>query len=207
MLRKGILDSVTGLRYCSYAYQLNCYQIFDNYFLKNNPFYDICDISDGNSMEYEGSLFGSAFSGLNQPKLPPMPSIEVTVPTTLQEFYNGCFKTVSFEKQIVSLDGKSISKIQATKEIEIKPGMDVQNSYSFVGEGHQQPGRSPSNLYIYFKYEPTDSSSPDFKVTQRYTRMKNDLLYRHKISLQDALLCSPVKIPLLDGRQILLAID
>jgi hypothetical protein len=65
-----------------------------------------------------------------------MPSIEVTVPTTLQEFYNGCVKTVSFEKQIVSLDGKSISKIQATKEIEIKPGMDVQNSYSFVGEGH-----------------------------------------------------------------------
>lgn len=83
MLRKGILDSVTGLRYCSYAYQQNCYQIFDNYFLKNNPFYDICDISDGNSMEYEGSLFGSAFSGLNQPKLPPMPSIEVSVPTTL----------------------------------------------------------------------------------------------------------------------------
>ena len=59
-------------------------------------------------MEYEGSLFGSAFSGLNQPKLPPMPSIEVSVPTTLKEFYNGCIKTVNYERQTVSLDGKSL---------------------------------------------------------------------------------------------------
>lgn len=26
-----------------YTYQQNCYEIFDNFFLKNNPFHDICD--------------------------------------------------------------------------------------------------------------------------------------------------------------------
>ena len=67
-------------------------------------------MSDGNTMEYEGSLFGSAFGGVHQPKLPPMPTIEVDVPTTLQEFYSGCIKTISFERQEVSLDGKSTSK-------------------------------------------------------------------------------------------------
>ena len=85
--------------------------------------------------------------------------------------------------------------------------MDILNKYSYIGEGHQQPGRDPSNLYINFVNTAVDSSSPDFKVAERYTRMKNDLLYKHKITLQDALQCSPVKIPLLDGRQILLAID
>jgi len=32
-------------------------------------------------------------------------------------------------------------------------------------------------------------------------------MYRQQITLQDAILCKPVKIPLLDGRTILLAID
>ena len=61
--------------------------------------------------------------------------------------------------------------------------MDISNKFSFIGEGHQQPGRDPSNLYINFENAPADSSSPDFKVTEKYTRMKNDLLYKHKISL------------------------
>jgi DnaJ-class molecular chaperone len=38
-------------------------------------------------------------------------------------------------------------------------------------------------------------------------RNKNDLLYRHKISLQDALLCKPVCIPLLNGRSLMLPLD
>ena len=83
ILKLGILDEATGKRQGGYKYKGNCYEIFDWYFLKNNPFYDICDMDDGNSMEFEGSLFGSAFGGVNQPKLPPMPTIEVMVPTTL----------------------------------------------------------------------------------------------------------------------------
>ena len=110
ILRKGIVDEKSGIRFGGYTYQQDCYEIFDEYFLKNNPFYDICDMSDGNTMEYEGSLFGSAFGGVHQPKLPPMPTVEVTVPTSVQEFYAGCMKTVSFERQTVSLDGKSISR-------------------------------------------------------------------------------------------------
>ena len=57
--------------------------------------------------------------------------------------------------------------------------MDVSNSYTFAGEGHDQPGRKPSNLYIHFENAPADSSTPDYSVTKRYTRMNNDLLYKH----------------------------
>ena len=141
ILRKGIVDEKSGIRFGGYTYQQDCYDIFDEYFLKNNPFYDICDMSDGNTMEYEGSLFGSAFGGVHQPKLPPMPTIDVCVPTTLQEFYSGCVKTISFERQTVSLDGKSTSRQMVNKQIEIKPGMDANQTYTFKGEGHQQPGQ------------------------------------------------------------------
>ena len=98
VLRRGVVDKATGIRGGGYVYQKNCYEIFDQYFLKNNPFFDICEMGDGNSMEFEGSLFGSAFGGVNQPKLPPMPTIEVMVPTTLQEFYTGCMKTISYQR-------------------------------------------------------------------------------------------------------------
>ena len=109
VLKKGIKDPNTGLSHGGYVYQQNCYEIFDTYFLKNNPFFDLIDLSDGNSMEYEGSLFGSAFAGHNQPKLPAMPTINITLKCTLKEFYQGCMKTVSYKKQVIGLDGKTIT--------------------------------------------------------------------------------------------------
>ena len=73
VLRKGIKDE-NGVYQGGYVYQQNCYQVFDNYFLTNNPFYDICDTVGG---DVEGSLFGAGFGGVNQPMLPPMPTISV----------------------------------------------------------------------------------------------------------------------------------
>jgi len=63
--------------------------------LTNNPFYDICDTG---GEDVEGSLFGSGFGGVNQPMLPPMPTITVSIETNLKELYNGCIKTVSYPK-------------------------------------------------------------------------------------------------------------
>lgn len=44
-------------------------------------------------------------------------------------------------------------------------------------------------------------------ITSRYSRDKNNLFYKKAITLQDAIKCNPVKIPLLNGKWILLAID
>lgn len=185
-------------------YQKNCYEIFDKYFLTNNTFYDICDTQ---GMHVDSSLFGSAFGGVNQPKLPPLSNIEVVVPTTLKEFYNGCVKTINYTKQTVALDGKTLEQTVCNKQIEVKPGMDVDSKQHFMGEGHQQPGQNASNLYVNFQLMAPNPSSSDFEVTRRYQRIRNDLVYRHKITLQEAIHCKPVKIPLLDGGQALLAID
>ena len=123
-------------------------------------------------------MFGAAFGGMNQPPLPAMPSIEVVVPTTLKEFYNGCVKTINYEKQIVQLDGRSVVKQTCNKQIIIKPGMDQNSNFVYKGEGHEQPGRGASNLFINFVAVPHHASTPDFAVTSRYTRVNRDLYFK-----------------------------
>lgn len=45
-----------------------------------NPYYEICDSTGA---ELEGSLFGTAFGGLNEPKPEKMPDINITVELTV----------------------------------------------------------------------------------------------------------------------------
>ena len=79
ILKLGLLDEATGKRFGAYSYRGNCYQIFDWFFLRNNPFYDIADM-DGEEPE-EGSFLAEAQG--KKPELPAMPTIEVEVHTTL----------------------------------------------------------------------------------------------------------------------------
>jgi DnaJ family protein B protein 13 len=65
-----------------------------------------------------------------------MPTIEVRLPCSLKELYNGCMKTISYERQAVALDGKTVNNIICNKTIEVKPGSDPINNYTFKGEGH-----------------------------------------------------------------------
>ena len=51
-----------------------------------------------NGSELEGSLFGTAFGGLNEPKPQKMPDIHVTVDITMKEVYCGVKKEVSYER-------------------------------------------------------------------------------------------------------------
>lgn len=87
-----------------YCYQNNCYEIFDHFFLKMNPFYDICDNSGS---ELDGSVFGTAFGALNEPPAQKLADIEVSLNVSLKEFYCGSRKVVCYERQVVGLDGRT----------------------------------------------------------------------------------------------------
>ena len=91
-----------------YSYQNNCYEIFDNFFLRMNPFYDICD---NNGAELEGSVFGTAFGALNEPGAPKLKDIQVKLDVTLKEFYCGSKKEVSYERQTVGSDGRTVQTV------------------------------------------------------------------------------------------------
>lgn len=97
-----------------------------------------------------------------------MPTISITLKCTLKEFYCGCMKTVSYKKQVIGLDGKTITQQTANKQVEIKPGMSYKTTFTFKGEGHQQPGHSPSDLFITLELVPPAPNSGDYYINSCY---------------------------------------
>ena len=89
--------------------------------------------------------------------------------------------------------------------------MNHKTTFTFKGEGHQQPGHSPSDLFISLELVPPAPSSQDYYINSRYQlNHKNsyrDLYYYHAITLQEAIECKPVKVPLLNGSSIMLPMD
>lgn len=117
-----------------YQYQEDCYEIFEKFFLECNPFFDLCD---DKGVELEGSLFGTAFGGMNEPAAPSLSDVSVTVNVTLREFYSGSHKTVNYDRQIVGLDGRTTRKEKACVEVIIKPGMVESQVLNYKGQGNQ----------------------------------------------------------------------
>lgn len=85
-----------------------------------NPFYDICD---SKGTELEGSLFGTSFGALNHPKPERLSDSHVKAKLTLKEFFCGAHKVVSYERQVVGLDGRTVKQETSTVEVVVKPGM------------------------------------------------------------------------------------
>ena len=167
-----------GIYRGGYQYQENCYEIFDKFFLQSNPFFDLCtDLTDvtATNLEIEGSYFGTAYRGLKQPLPEAAKDIDVTVDVTLEEMYNGSRKSVSYEKQVLGLDGRTVKKQTASVTVYVKPGMEASNTMTLVGEGNQQAKRDPTNLNVSFKQV---SSAKDSNASL-FTRKGNNLIYRH----------------------------
>jgi len=99
-----------------------------------NPFYDICD---NRGLELEGSLFGTAFGGLNEPAALKLADIEVKINVTLKEFYCGSKYSVSYERQVVGLDGRTVKTETSHVEVFIRPGMLESQELIFKGKGHE----------------------------------------------------------------------
>ena len=67
-------------------------------------------------------------------------NLTVNVKCTLEEFYFGCQKNISFEKMVIMDDGIRQKMIVVSKCIHVKPGMYSGHQVKFSGEGHQRVG-------------------------------------------------------------------
>ena len=184
-----------------YQYQDNCYEIFEKFFLKNNPFYDIVD---GKATMIEGSCFGTAFGGMNQPKPEKLDDVEVTVECSLQEFYNGAKKEVKYQRQVVGLDGRTITTEDASVTVFVRPGMLESAKLCLRGKGNEQPKQRATDLYVRFKQTPCRPGSNSALFERRANK---DLIYTHKCSLIDLIQCKPVQLTTLDNRTLLISLD
>ena len=71
--------------------------------------------------------------------------------------------------------------------IEVKPGYDCDTVVSFASKGHEAFAYHQSGLNVRFSLCNDDSGE-----VLPYVRKGDDLVYTHKMSLEDALLSRPI---------------
>ena len=82
--------------------------------------------------------------------------------------------------------------------------MEVSHKMSVKGAGNQQPKMPATDLLISFKLV---ASSPGSNASHFERKNGNCLIYRHKMTLNDAIQCRPIKMETLDGRRLLIPLD
>ena len=118
--------------------------------------------------------------------------LEVQCTCTLKEFLLGCTKTLPFTRTITLGDGLTTEDERTEKEIDIKPGMKPGTKLRFKGEGDKFPNKLAGDLTVMIGEEEHDC----------IRRVGDDLIYRHKINLCDALTVAAVEFKTLEGEII-----
>ena len=118
--------------------------------------------------------------------------LQIKCSCTLLEFFYGSTKIITFSRKIVQGDGNTEANETIEKSIEVKPGMKPGHVLRFVGEGDRRSSCLTGDLVVTIEQEDHDS----------IRRNGDDLIYRHKISLADALTISVIDFETLDGERI-----
>lgn len=186
-LKNGGLDGRGGYKYLN-----NADEIFQNFFKSKEIIAKLM-----HTEEIEGSLFGTAMRGMNQPENSRPLNLEVTVACSLEELYNGCSKSIEYERQVLNDDNSTLKVMKHVKNLQIRRGMKSSQQLVFEFEGHMSSHYPPSNL-IFTIFEQRHPS---------YSRIENDLIYTHKTRLIDCILANPIEIQTLDGRKITVSFE
>lgn len=94
-------------------------------------------------------------------------------------------------------DGRTVRLQTEEMTIEVKPGYSEKTVLTFSSKGNEAEGHNPSKLIIRFIQKPHET----------YRRKDDDLIYTHRITLEEALLSLPIKIKALDGRNLITTVD
>ena len=116
--------------------------------------------------------------------------LHIDVTCTLKELMTGCSKAFPVYRKLTMGDGMSTyDQMDGQKEIDIKPGMKPGTQLRFVGEGHQPANKKAGDLVVHVNQIDHES----------IRRVGDDLIYRHKINLKDALTAAAVEFKTLEG--------
>lgn len=135
------------------------------------------------------------------PESKPVPkqqdtAIEHDLPVTLEEVYNGTTKKMKINRKALKADGRSCREDKVLT-VNIKPGWKAGTKITFPNEGDQSANTIAADIVFIIRDKPHP----------KFTRDGSDILYKHKLSLKDALVHdSGLKIPTLTGELINLPI-
>ena len=123
-------------------------------------------------------------------------AIERTIELSLEDLFHGCTKKMKISRKVLSADGTT-SHEEKILTIDVKPGWKAGTKVTFPREGDQSPDRIPADIVFIIGEKHHD----------QFSRDGNDLRYKAKISLKQALCGGEVQVPRIDGKPIILKRD
>ena len=160
----------------NYSFTKNPQRIFEQFFGTGNPF----------SVLQEKVREGAARAAAN----PPAQMVQLAC--SLEELYTGCIKRPTVSRMVTTPDGLDVKPEDVNLDVVIKAGYVEGTSITFRGEGDRLPGLKASDLTFLVTEEPHPS----------FSRQGDNLIYRAKINLAQALGACELLITTLDGRVI-----
>lgn len=160
---------------------------------------------DHEPMDFSSSNIFSNFGGFGspghdssfqQPRTRQDPPIEFKVDLTLEEMFRGCTKKMKITRRVLSPEGTT-SNEDKILTIDVKPGWKAGTKITFPREGDQSVGRIPSDI-IFVIGE---------KRHRHFVRDGNDLKYKARITLKEALCGGQIQVPKIAGGHITLPLS
>ena len=120
------------------------------------------------------------------------PAVVKDLQVSLEEVLNGCTKKLKITRKVLNPDGRSTRMEDKILQIDVKPGWKSGTKITFPKEGDQSPSNIPADIVFVIKDKPHNV----------FTRDGQDLRYKAKVSLRDALCGTTLQIPTVTGRNI-----
>jgi len=182
---EGVPDGQGGIKGGTYRFASNSADIFTTFFGTSSPFSDLFGTMGEPSPEFYGEL-----TGMTLPKKLAKPApLQLLLPVTLAELYNGATKKASYTRRVLQEDGTTADK-EETLNIRVHPGWADGTVTCFDGAGD----------------EGVDSLAADVEVTlttledAMWERADSTLYYTAEISLCAALTNTIVEVTTFDSR-------
>jgi len=185
-LKEGVPDGKGGVKGGKYRYNNNAVEIFTAFFGTSSPFADILGATgDAPLPEFYGELTGMQLPFAKSKAAP----VKATLEVTLAEVFNGATKTVSYTRKKLGEDGVTADEAVET-QLYVKPGWEEGLVETLPGLGDQGVHVLPGDVEIEMVILPDDLWSRDGSA----------LLYKHAMTLTEALVGKIIEVPTFDNR-------
>lgn len=187
-----------------YSFNGDPMEIFESFFGTVNPFHIALD-NKGQQVPMIQKIESDLHKDYVTDESIKEADLVLNVQCTLKEFFYGATKRIKYTRQNAKAGKASQNEslvaeqnvTRVTKDIFIKPGMREGMTMRFPDEGNQTDLKRVGDLVIHL--HKTDG--------EKMTRVGDNLIYHHKISLRDALCSAPVEFATLDDEIIKFAAD
>jgi len=186
-LKEGIPDGHGGLKGGKYRFNNNALEIFSAFFGTSSPFADILGTTGEEPPAFYGDLTGMQLPFAKQ----KAPAIVAQLEVTLAEVYNGANKVVAYTRKKLTEEGVTVDEA-VESQLEVKPGSDEGVLTVLEGMGDQGVHYLPGDVEVELVLLPDPL----------WSREGNNLLYKHELTLAEALCGKIVEVPTFDGREL-----